>query len=171
MDERQIDRLLVRISSGDNRAFEEFYEKTKRGVFSFVYSYLKNYESTEDVMQTVYLKVKLNIDKYRRGSNGRAWLLEIAKNLSLNELKRRKSTEYKDGLITASKTPEPSGEVTEIMKRVLSEEEQRIVVLHVLWGYKHKEIAKELGVPTGTVTSKYKRSINKMQQTLKEEKA
>ena len=63
MDERQIDKLLTRISTGDNEAFEELYEKTKRGVFSFVYSYLDNYASTEDVMQTVYLKIKLNIDK------------------------------------------------------------------------------------------------------------
>lgn len=171
MDERQIDKLLVRVSNGDNDAFEELYDKTKRGVFSFVYSYLKNYESTEDVMQTVYLKVKLNIDKYRHGTNGRAWMLEIAKNLSFNEIKRRKSTEYKDGLVSSSTVREPSGEVTDVMRRVLSEEEQRIVILHVLWGYKHREIARELGVPTGTVTSKYKRSINKMQQALKEEKA
>ena len=41
----------------------------------------------------------------------------------------------------------------------LDEEEQRIVTLHVLWGYKHREIADIIGSPTGTVTSKYKRAI------------
>ncbi|MCX4286666.1 MAG: RNA polymerase sigma factor [Clostridia bacterium] len=168
MDERQIDKLLTRISTGDNEAFEELYEKTKRGVFSFVYSYLDNYASTEDVMQTVYLKIKLNIDKYKQGTNGRAWMLQIAKNLALNELKRRKNAEYNDGLISSEPTVALSGEVTDTMRRTLTVEERQIVILHVLWGYKHREIAKELGVPTGTVTSKYKRSVSKMQAALKE---
>ena len=61
MDEKQTDRLLTRIADGDNDAFVEFYEQTKRGVFSFLYSYLNNYAAVEDVMQTVYLNVKLNI--------------------------------------------------------------------------------------------------------------
>lgn len=172
MDERQIDKLLARIASGDNQAFEELYDKTRRGVFSFIYSYLNNYESTEDVMQTVYLKVKLNIDKYRLGTNGRAWLLEIAKNLALNEIKQRKSAEYKDELIGGNAAVQaPTGEITDIMRRTLTEEEQRIVILHVLWGYKHREIARIMDVPTGTITSKYKRSISKMQQALKEVRA
>ena len=170
MDERQTDKLLIRISQGDNDAFVEFYELTRRGVFTFLYSYLNNYALVEDVMQTVYLKVKLNIDKYASGTNGRAWLLQIAKNSALNELRKRKSVEYKDGLIAGEvKQFAPSGEITDVMRRVLTEEEQRIVILHVLWGYKHREIARELDVPTGTVTSKYKRSISKMRQALKEE--
>lgn len=168
MDEKQTDKLLVEIANGDNDAFVEFYEQTKRGVFSFLYSYLNNYAAVEDVMQTVYLSVKLNIRQYRAGTNGRAWLLQIAKNLALNELKKRKTTEYKDGLIACSDRQEPSGEINDLMKRVLTEEERRIIILHVLWGYKHREIAAIIGLPTGTVTSKYKRSINKMQQALKE---
>lgn len=171
MDERQIDKLLTRISLGDNNAFEELYENTRRGVFSFVYSYVKNYESAEDVMQAVYLKVKLNIHRYRHGTNGRAWMLEIAKNLALNEIKRRNDVAYKDDVLNTTVVHMCSGEITDVMQRTLSEEEQRIVILHVLWGYKHREIARILGVPTGTVTSKYKRSINKMQQALKEVKA
>ena len=172
MDERQIDKLLCRISTGDNQAFEGLYDKTRRGVFSFIYSYLNNYESTEDVMQTVYLKVKLNIDKYRQGTNGRAWLLEIAKNLALNEIKQRKSAEYKNELISGNAVVQaPTGEITDIMRRTLTKEEQRIVILHVLWGYKHREIARIMDVPTGTITSKYKRSISKMQQALKEVRA
>lgn len=168
MDGRQIDRLLVKISCGDNVAFEELYICTKKGVFSFLYSYLRNYENTEDAMQTVYLKVKLGIGGYAHGTNGRAWILQIAKNQALNELKKNSRVEYGDDF-AISDEPELAGGVTEIMTKVLSEEEQRIVTLHVLWGYKHREIAKELALPTGTVTSKYKRSIAKLKTALKEE--
>lgn len=168
MGARGLDALLVRIANGDNAAFEEFYIKTKRGVYAFLHTYFHNAADTEDAMQSVYLNVKKGIANYRAGSNGRAWLLQIAKNLALNELKKRKRE-----IVTAEielPVAEYTGiSVTDIMERVLTEEEQRIVALHVLWGYKHREIADILGCPTGTVTSKYKRAIEKLRKSLKEE--
>ena len=58
--------------------------------------------------------------------------------------------------------------ITELMKKVLTEEERRIVTLHVLWGYRHREIADILGCPVGTVTAKYNRSVHKLKRSLKE---
>lgn len=168
MDKRQIDKLLVKVSHGDNVAFGELYEQTKKGVFSFLYSYLKNYENTEDAMQSVYLKIKLSIGQYIHGTNGSAWILQIAKNQAINEINKSKRVDYSNNIAVPERTAEVSGGVIDTMNKVLTDDEQRIVVLHVLWGYKHREIAERLGCPTGTVTSKYKRSIAKLKQALKE---
>ena len=92
MYEQQLDRLIVRISGGDDDALAELYEKTNRGVFAFLYSYLDNREDSEDAMQDVYLKVKLHAGSYRHGSNARAWMLQIAKNIALNERGRARWT-------------------------------------------------------------------------------
>ena len=89
MQEQQLDRLISKIARGDNDALEELYEKTKRGVFAFLYSYLDNRADSEDAMQTVYLRIKMHAGSYREGSNARAWMLQIAKNIALNELKCR----------------------------------------------------------------------------------
>ena len=70
MYEQQLDRLIVRISGGDDDALAELYEKTNRGVFAFLYSYLDNREDSEDAMQDVYLKVKLHAGSYRQGPHG-----------------------------------------------------------------------------------------------------
>lgn len=174
MNKREIDIALEHIARGDNIAFERLYIETRRGVYAFMFSYFNNRADCEDAMQTVYLKVKQNIGQYKIGSNGLAWILKIAKNTALNELrananyeKRKQNTdnsyeytyddrERKDILIT-------------VMKRVLDEDEQRIIVLHVVWGYKHKEIAKILKCPVGTVTSKYKRAADKLKSAWKEE--
>ena len=56
MRKAEIDRLLLLIANGDNKAFEKLYDGTKRGVFSFLFTYFHNYADTEDAMQTVYLK-------------------------------------------------------------------------------------------------------------------
>lgn len=172
MSRTAIDKLLVKTAQGDIASFEQLYECTKRGVFAFLYTYLHNYADTEDAIQTVYLKVKTYAPSYRQGTNGRAWLLEIAKNQALNQIKKRKREIGLDDLGELSFTqPEFSGAVgvTEVMRRILSQEEQQIVTLHVLWNYKHREIAETLGCPVGTVTSKYKRAVAKLKKELKEE--
>lgn len=168
MNNAETNRLLQRISAGDNNAFAELYERTSRGVYAFLFSYLKNKADTEDAMQTVYLKIKMNISQYKHGTNGRAWIFQIAKNHALNELKKNKRTESIEGMDFPSGGFE-HGTVMDAMSRALSEDEQQIIILHVLWGYKHREIADLLGCPTGTVTSKYKRAIAKMKNALKED--
>ncbi len=169
MSSRELDRLLLRIAEGDNAAFEELYLRTKRGVYAFLYTYFHNAADTEDVMQTVYLNIKRGIQSYRKGTNARAWILQIAKNLALSEL-RKKKREVPTEDIELPPVLHEGGrvEVKELMDKVLTEEEQRIVTLHVLWGYKHREIAEIVGCPTGTVTSKYKRSIEKLKKYIKE---
>ena len=174
MKKKEIDGLLCAISEGDNGAFERLYEQTKRGVYSFLWSYLGNREDVEDALQTTYLKVKKNIAFYRAGTNGNAWLLQIAKNVALNELKARKRNAGEIPADAAAEdafyASEVQNSVLSVVNRVLDEEEKRIVVLHVVWGYKHKEIASLLGCPTGTVTSKYKRAADKIRKAWKEER-
>ena len=159
MRKHTIDAMLTRIAAGNNEAFERLYIETKRGVYAFVYTYLGNRFDSEDAVQTVYLKIKSNISAYKPGTNGLAWILEIAKNTALNELRaqaNRRKSEYAPNLVADE-------------REVLDEEEQRIVILHVVWGYRHREIAAMIGCPTGTVTSKYKRAVDKLKEALKEE--
>ncbi len=171
MGNHELERCLLKIQNGDDFALQTLYERTKNGVFAFVYSYLKNYHDSEDAMQTVYLKIKTGINGYKKGTNPRAWILQIAKNHSLNLLAKRKREESVDTFPEATYVDQRlSGGITETMQKVLSQEEFQIVTLHVLWGYKHREIGELLNLPTGTITSKYKRAVEKLKGALKEEK-
>ena len=53
-----------------------------------------------------------------------------------------------------------------ILTIVRTFEDRQIVILHALTGMKHREIAELLDLPTGTVTSKYKRSLAKMRKEI-----
>lgn len=173
MNRTEIDGLLRLIALGDNDAFGRLYAQTKKGVYAFLYTYFHNAADTEDAMQDVYLKIKMNILGYRTGTNARAWILQIAKNHALNVLRLKKVETVSDDLVAQNIQPEIASlnGVMDVMQKVLSEEEQRIVTLHVLWNYKHREIAEMLQCPTGSVTSKYKRAIEKMRTALKEVEA
>lgn len=170
MKNDKISRMITAMKTGDESAFENLYLETKRGVFAFLHTYLHNVTDSEDAMQTVYVKIRENVNSFRDGTNGRAWILQIAKNHALNLIDKSKRETGYDFFenIEDDKEIFSDNTVSGMMEKVLSEEEQRIVTLHVIWLYKHREIAEILEIPTGTVTSKYKRAVEKLKKALKE---
>ncbi len=171
MSSNEIARLLSLIADGNDKALESLYLKTARGVYAFLQTYLHNHHDIEDALQTVYLKIKQNAFRFNRGTNGRAWILQIAKNHAIDLLRKTRYDAPLEQVQSAYVQSEFSeGTVIKAMNKVLDEQEQRVVVLHVLWGYKHREIADILDMPTGTITSKYKRAIEKLKKELKEER-
>lgn len=61
---------------------------------------------------------------------------------------------------------EPNLPYLDELTATLTEEEREIVIMHAVWGYKHKEIAKEKGLPLGTVTWKYNEAIKKLRKEI-----
>ena len=168
MNDRKIDSLIKRIAAGDRGALGELYIGTKSGVYAFLFPYCGAREITEDCLQTVYLKIGENAGAYRSCGNARAWILQIAKNTALDE--QRKARKIAFGEPPPEVGSDPSGSfVFDVMRAALADDEREIVIQHVLWGYKHREIAEIRGLPVGTVTSKYKRAVAKLKSALKEE--
>ncbi len=166
MYERRLDNLMKEVTQGSERAFEELYEGMKRGVFALAYSYLRNYEDAEDVLQQTFLTVKRKAYLYRVGTNARAWIFQIAKNTALDELRKRK--QRKEGELLREEGVETPVVFLDELTARLSEEEREIVIMHAVWGYKHKEIAEEKGLPLGTVTWKYNEAIKKLRKEQEE---
>lgn len=172
MDEKQIDKTLTLVGRGDNNAFELLYKQTAKGIYAFLYSYYNHKQNTEDALQSVFLKIKNNANKYKPKTNAKAWILQVAKNYALNDLARRKRETHVDNetLSVIGGSSENTGlGVFDAINKCLNESEKQVVILHVLWGYKHREIGGLLGVPTGTVTSKYKTAIDKLKRYLEKE--
>ena len=165
-----MDECLVRTQSGDKAAYSLFYAETAKGVFAFLYGYYRNRARTEEGVQETYYKALKNIGQYRAGSDARAWLLQIAKNIALNDIRRAKREEIlpAEKLEPLRAEEPPDGSVFDAMNRALDETERQIVTLHALTGLRHREIAALLGLPLPTVLSKYSRALKKLQLAWKE---
>ena len=80
---------MLRVKRGDRVAFAELVEKYKQPVMNLVYRTLRDEAEAEDLAQNVFLQVYKSRGRYKRTAKFSTWLFTIARNLCLNELRRR----------------------------------------------------------------------------------
>lgn len=168
------ENLIIRMGSGDGAAFRELYQQTSGVVYGFAMSILRNRHDAEDVMHDAFIRIFQSAVTYRPSGNPMAWILTIVRNLCYNRIRAGKVcedlSEY-DNLAGAVDGSEDVLDrmVLETAMSILDAEERQIVVLHAMTGFKHREIAEILDLPTGTVTSKYNRALKKMKKKMEEQ--
>ena len=168
-----LDKLIKKFINGDASAFDEIYNRTRKSVYYVALSILRDKALAEDVMQTTYMRVLKNIQSYTLGTNAAAWIVKIAKNEALNVKKVRMREQYVDErenpALFGVYEPDSYGELTDMAKRLLPDDEFSILMLVSVCGYKRKEIGKMLDMPIPTVTWKYQNALSKMRRALEKE--
>ena len=81
--------LMLRVKRGDRTAFTELVGKYQQPVMNFVFRSLRDETEAEDVAQNVFLQVYKSRARYQRTAKFSTWLFTIARNLCLNEIRRR----------------------------------------------------------------------------------
>jgi len=81
--------LMLRVKQGDRSAFEDLVNKYKQPVMNLVYRTLPDATEAEDLAQHVFLQVFKSAHRYEVSAKFSTWLFTIARNLCLNEIRRR----------------------------------------------------------------------------------
>lgn len=166
-----LESLLARIAKGDKEALGELYERTYAAVFGFAMSMASTPADAEDVLHDTYLAVYSSAESYTAKGKPMAWIMTIAKNLARMRMRKaRRQLDIADdwGRYLAAKSEVSSDErvLLQTAMKILSDDEQQIVMLHAVAGVKHREIAAILDMPTATVLSKYSRAIKKLRTVM-----
>ena len=168
-----LDNFIKRFINGDASAFDEIYNRTRKSVYYVALSVLRDKALAEDVMQTTYMRVLKNLHSYTLGTNASAWIIKIAKNEAINikkiRMREQSVDEYDNLTLFGVSEPDTYGELTDLAKRLLSDDEFLILMLVTACGYKRKEIAKMLDMPIPTVTWKYQNALLKLRNALEKE--
>jgi RNA polymerase sigma-70 factor, ECF subfamily len=167
------DDLLVKKSvEGDLGAFKILVTRHEGKVAGVVKSMLGATEEAADVGQEVFIRFYESLKKFRGESSVSTYLVRIAINLSLNEIKRRKRrflffAKEEAGHQVASKADSKD------LKEILDYEFDRldldfkaVATLRLIEGYSTEETAELLGIPLGTVLSRLARALKKMRTGL-----
>ena len=168
-----LDNFIKKFMNGDASAFDEVYNRTRKSVYYVALSILRDKTLAEDVMQTTYMRVLKNIQSYALGTNASAWIIKIAKNEAINmkkvRMREQSVDEYENLTLFGVNEPDTYGELTDLAKRLLADDEFSILMLVTACGYKRKEIGKMFDMPIPTVTWKYQNALLKLRNALEKE--
>ncbi len=81
--------LMLRVKSGDLDAFEHLVAKYQQAVINLISRTISDPTEAEDIAQNVFLQAYKSAERYEASAKFSTWLFTIARNLCLNELRRR----------------------------------------------------------------------------------
>jgi RNA polymerase sigma-70 factor (ECF subfamily) len=185
MEERSEGQLIADYLKGDEKSLEILIQQYLKPIFSFVYRYVGNAPDAEDLTQEVFVRVWKNIKKFDQARSFKAWIFNIAKNASIDHIKKKKAIPFSrfenaegenivtDTLTDKSPSPLQNAERQDMVRLLteavdkLSEKYRLVLRLHYNSQLTFQEIADNLGESIDTVKSRHRRAVIELKKTLK----
>lgn len=184
--DRRDRRLVKRLKTGDERAFQELVRTYQNRVFGLTFRMLGNRAEAEDLAQEVFLTVFRAIGSYRGEGRFYTWLYRIAANTTKNRIKYLKTRKYNQHSVVLEDSPQaqmPAGEggsdhslqsqipgpeavvrgnrLQQAIQRELAEldaEHRVLIVLRDIEGLTYQDIINITGLAEGTLKSRLHRA-------------
>ena len=180
--------LVTRAREGDTRAFDALILKYGDKLYGLVYHMTSHKEDTHDLLQEIFARAYQSLKSFRGNSSFYTWIYQIAVNLTLNFLKKRKrrsglslneleaSAQQDPALIdsTHEANPERQTNLNELQIKLneamqkLSEPHRMVVTMFDIQGMSHGEIAKVLKTSEGTIRSRLHYAHLQLQSALQD---
>ena len=178
------EQLMLLFQGGNENAYIELVNRYKDKLINFIFNYLGDIESSEDVVQETMIKLYQKKHYYKEIAKFSTWLYTIAKNLANTELRKRKQRKTtllsqfsKDDKMydLPSNDNEVGQEIqTEIVSKIireavdqLSEKFKTVITLRDIQQLSYEDISEIIDVPIGTVKSRINRARLQLQVELK----
>jgi RNA polymerase sigma factor (sigma-70 family) len=169
--------LLAGLGTGDPDAAAAFVDRFQRRVFGMTLSILGDRGAAEEAAQEAFVRAWRHASAYdpRRGAVA-AWLLTIARNVSINMLPSNRpypvDPEALLGLQDARPSQGGGGQLEPVSEPLreslvrLPEEQRRALVLAVFYGYTAREVSELDGTPVGTVKTRIRTALMRLRSEL-----
>ena len=182
-------QLMLSFQNGDQRAFQQLFDKHKKRVINFCYRYCGQRTVAEDLAQEVFLRVYRAAAVYRPKARFSTWLFRIATNVCLNEIRRPsyraklesvdRTSEEKGGGAAGEIAVEPERSMPDLLLEarqhqamvrqalVALPEQQRVaLLLRTTEGFSYREIGRQIDCSEGRVKTLIHRGRKRIIQIL-----
>ncbi|MGN6811638.1 MAG: sigma-70 family RNA polymerase sigma factor [Thermomicrobiales bacterium] len=171
--------LIARARDGDQDAFREVVERYQAAVYNLAYRMLGNADEAEDAAQEIFVRVYRQLARYDPERKFSTWILAIATNYCIDQLRRRRMQLVPlESIIPWARAREsgPEGdaidreardELQELIRQ-LPEKYRAPLVLRYWQDLSCAEIAEVLQVPEGTVKTQIHRARKALGKLLAE---
>ncbi|GAA4298739.1 RNA polymerase sigma-70 factor [Aestuariibaculum suncheonense] len=171
--------VLKEISKKNEKVFKTFFDSHYNGLVAYANGFLFDTESSEDLVQEVFIYIWENASKLNIVTSLKSYLYAMVRNRCYNYLKSIKVTDkYKvlefninlitDHVLDAAPEEEKMIVYHQILKIIdtLPEKMQQVVRLKFIENYSYQEIADELNVSLNTVKTQLKRAKSKITEMI-----
>ena len=151
-------------------AFRQLFQLHGQRIFALAYSYLKNAQDAEDILQETFIKAFQALSSFRqdRNSSFSGWLSRIGINCCLDLLRQKKAQLRRENSLKnmslINHNLKNSGQNLELKEQAkvlaskiehfldyLPPKQRMVFILRHYQGYSIREIAEDMGVSEGTV--------------------
>jgi len=159
---------------------ESLINQYLKSIYNYVYRMVRDRNEAEDITQEVFVKVWKNLKKIDKEKNLKSWLFTIARNATIDFLRRRKDIpfsekeEYFEETISdVELLPDEifmRKELAEELEEALSKirpDFREIILLHYLEDMTFEEISEIVGKPLNTVKSQHLRALHQIRRLLR----
>lgn len=194
MTDEEFTLCLDLVRKGNQEGLRKIYEAYIKLIYAVVYNTVGRREDAEDITSEFFIKLIRVAESFKKGSPHKTWLVTIAKNMSIDFLRkngreilvdiRQDDTEQSEDVIDKAargKNAVKNGagnECSDVEKKVvlaedmrqaletLSPKEREIVHMKLLGELRFKDISEATKQPMGTVTWLYNQGIKKLRRCL-----
>jgi RNA polymerase sigma-70 factor, ECF subfamily len=182
-------QIMMRVSTGDDAAFDYLVQKYRRPMISFMYRMSHNAAVAEELAQEVFLRVYRSREKYSPDAKFTTWLYRIATNLAVNHARDTKY-ERPENQVSIDEPDEDTGLTVDvadgslnveqnILRRerlaairqhvqALPERQRLAVMMHKYQGMDYRQIADVLKLSESATKSLLFRAYETLREKLKE---
>jgi RNA polymerase sigma factor (sigma-70 family) len=170
--------LAQRVLAGDQEAFETLVQRYSRSLFTFICRFIGDYDAASDILQQVLTQFYLSLPTLHTGEPFKGWLLRVAHNRCLDELRRKQAIHFSafqaaggdEDLSPLELLPDPSPLPEEVAERhdlqqILQEainqlppKYRAVVLLRYVAQLRFSEIAQVLEIPEPTAKTYFYRA-------------
>jgi RNA polymerase sigma factor (sigma-70 family) len=170
--DRGDDELVAGVRAGDDRAFEQLYDRYHRRIAAYINGMVGDHGRSEEIAQDVFISALRRMRETDRPLAFKPWVYEIAKNACIDQFRRSRRAEeisydVDEGMGAAESSRytvssiEPDDAVAQKLQLEnlrgafggLSETHHEILVMRELEGLSYREIGERLGLSRPSVES------------------
>ncbi len=176
--ERDDADLIKQYKMGDGDAFTELFHRYKNKIYNFIYHFVNNPDTADDLVLVTFMKAIKNIKRYREEGKFRGWLYSIANSVTMDYLRKRKRQPVEPiedwmEITDSSPSPEKSMEQKEMLIlyedkiNSLPPKQKQVFMMRQEGDLRFKEIAEILNCPLPTVLSRMHNAVVSLRKSLR----
>lgn len=165
-------------------AFEKIYDAYHHDLYRFIFYMVKDQQTTEDLVQEVYIRVLNSYDTFKGKSSQKTWLFSIARHVTIDYFrsqKRRrkrvldyfdwtsKGQDLKDDLPLPEDFVLKDEELNEIYHHLdeCTEDQRSVLILRFIHEFTIKETAEALNFSISKVKTTQHRALKRLRALVK----